>query len=156
MPTYSEPPRAIYIKAKLYACTSVIMAEGASLALALASAIIDRLNPTGVNYLSDCQQLVHFLNSDDLSNPPDWRIKRFTQTFSNHSTSRSSKVFKVHRRLNATADALARQAAEDSITHNHNFEVSCSFQHHVFQCNLLQALQHVGLLDVTIIAARCC
>ena len=87
---------AVYIKAKLEACTSVIMAEAAS--LALASAIIDRLNLSGANYLSDCEQLVQFLNSDDLSNPPDWRIKHFTQSFSNHSRSRSSKLYKIHRR----------------------------------------------------------
>ena len=119
-----QPAQAIYIKAKHVACTSVLMAEAAS--LALASAIIDRLNLTRVSYLSDCEQLVHFLDSDDLSNPPDWRIKYFTQTFSNHSTSSSSRVYKIHRRLNTTADALAGQAAEDSTIHNHNLELSCS------------------------------
>jgi hypothetical protein len=45
------------------------MAEAAS--LALASVVIDMLNLNGVNYLSDCEQLVHFLNKDDLSNRPD-------------------------------------------------------------------------------------
>ena len=44
-----QPPQAIYIRAKLDACTSVIMAEAAS--LALASAIINKLNLSGVNYL---------------------------------------------------------------------------------------------------------
>ena len=44
------------------------MVEAAS--LAIASVIIDRLNLIGVNYLSDYEPLVHFLNSDDLSNPP--------------------------------------------------------------------------------------
>ena len=126
-----QPAQAIYIKAKHVACTSVLMAEAAS--LALASAIIDRLNLTRVSYLSDCEQLVHFLNSDDLSNPPDWRIRYFTQTFSNHSRSSSSRVYKIHRRLNTTADALARQATEDSAIHSHNLELSCSFEHHVFQ-----------------------
>ena len=38
-----QPAQAIYIKAKLDACTSVIMAEAAS--LALASAIIDQAQP---------------------------------------------------------------------------------------------------------------
>jgi ribonuclease HI len=74
-----QPTQAMYIKAKLHACTSVIMAEAA--ALALASVIIDKLNITGVNFLSDSEQLVHFLNKEDLSNPPDWRIKPFTQLF---------------------------------------------------------------------------
>jgi hypothetical protein len=63
-----QPIQAIYVQAKLEATTSVIMAEAAS--LALASAIIAQLNLTAINYLSDCEQLVHFLNSEDLSNPP--------------------------------------------------------------------------------------
>jgi hypothetical protein len=79
-----QPTQAMYIKAKLHACTSVIMAEATT--LTLASVIIDKLNITGVNFLSDSEQLVHFLNKEDLSNPPDWRIKPFTQLFSNHAT----------------------------------------------------------------------
>jgi len=132
----------------------VIMAEAAS--LALASAIIDKLNLSGINYLSDCDQLVQFLNADELSNPPDWRIKHFTQAFSNHSRGRSSKLYKIQRRLNTTADSLARQAAVPSHDLQQNLEFSCTFEHHVLQCNLFSALQDVGLQDVTIIAARCC
>jgi hypothetical protein len=52
------------------------MAEAA--ALALASVMAHKLNITGINYLFDSEQLVHFLNKEDLSNPPDWRIKHFT------------------------------------------------------------------------------
>jgi hypothetical protein len=66
----------MYIKAKLHAYTLVLMAKAA--ALALASAITHKLNITGTNFLSDSEQLVHFLNKDDLSNPPDWWIKPFT------------------------------------------------------------------------------
>jgi hypothetical protein len=149
-----QTPKAIHIKAKLQECTSVIMAEAAS--LALAAAIINNLNLTEVNYLSDCEQLVHFLNKDDLSNPPDWRIKHFTQLFSNHSAEGSTKLYKVHRRLNITAHTLARQAAQDPYIQNDHFQFSCSFDHHVNQCGLLQALQAVSITDVTITAARCC
>ncbi|XP_066323836.1 AUGMIN subunit 1-like [Miscanthus floridulus] len=60
------------------------MAEAAS--LAIASLVTHSLNINYCNYLSDCEQLVHFLNMADLSNPPDWRIKPFSQIFSNHST----------------------------------------------------------------------
>jgi hypothetical protein len=52
------------------------MAEVASLPLAFA--LCCSLNFLGVNFLSDCEQLVHLLNSDDLANPPDWRIKYYT------------------------------------------------------------------------------
>jgi hypothetical protein len=91
---------------------SVIMAEAAS--LALASAVCHNLNLSGVNFFSDCEQLVHFLNKNDISNPPDWRIKYFTQTFFNNTRSRSSTIFKVNRHLTTTADAMARQAAQHS------------------------------------------
>jgi hypothetical protein len=59
----------IHIKATLQNCTSVLMAEAAS--LALASSIIKALNIANCRYFSDCQQLVQFLNMQDLSNPPD-------------------------------------------------------------------------------------
>jgi hypothetical protein len=62
-----QPAQAIYIKARLHACSLVNMAEVAS--LALASAISHSLNLSGVNFLSDCEQLVHFLSKDDISNP---------------------------------------------------------------------------------------
>jgi hypothetical protein len=89
-----QPTEAIYIRAHLQACTSVIMAKAAS--LALASMLLDRLNLSGVNFLSDSEQLVHFLNKDDLSNPLDWRIKPYTQQFYNHALTRSSKIYKIH------------------------------------------------------------
>jgi hypothetical protein len=79
---------AIYIKARLHNCSSVIMAEAA--ALALGSAICFFLNLTGVNFLSDSQQLVHFFNNSDLANPPDWRNKYFTQSFVNFTSGRCS------------------------------------------------------------------
>jgi hypothetical protein len=149
-----RPTQAIYIKAKLAGCTSVLMAEAAS--LAFASTVIDRLNLNSVNYLSDCEQLAHFLNEADHSNPPDWRIKHFTQMFSNNTRSNESKIFKINRHLNTTADALARQAVEDSTTQYTNLESSYSYERHVHQCTLLRALQSVDLNDVTILATRCC
>ena len=70
--------------------------------------------------------------------------------------SQESKIFKINRRLNTTADALAPQALQHSATQNNNLELSCSYEHHVFQCTLTQALQSVDLNVVTILAARCC
>jgi hypothetical protein len=62
---------------------SVLLAEAA--ALALAATVNDRLSFNNTNYFSDCQELVQFLNAADQSNPPDWKIKYFTQLFANLS-----------------------------------------------------------------------
>lgn len=136
-------PQAIYIKAKLHGCTSVLMAEAA--ALALASVVTNKFNLTGVTFLSDNEQLVHFLNKEDLSNPPDWRIKPFTQLFSNYSDSRSSKVSKIHCGLNTTAHTLARQAYRDPSAQDNSLVFNCSSEHHVPQCSWILALQDVHL-----------
>lgn len=105
---------AIYIKAKLHACTSVLMAEAA--ALALASQVAHKLQITGINYLSDSEQLVHFLNKQDLTNPPDWWIKPYTQLYSNNTISASATIYKIHRSLNTTAHNLATQAFQNLST----------------------------------------
>lgn len=144
---------AIYIKAKLQACTSVLMAE--AVALALAAVIVQKLNITGINFLSDSEQLVHFLHKEDLANPPDWRIKPFTQLHSNLAVSSSARSYKIHRSLNTTAHSLARQAFTENNTQG-NVELSCSSEHHVPQCSYLQALLDVKLHDVLIVAACCC
>jgi len=150
----AQPTQTIYIHAKLAECTSVLMAEAVS--LAFAATVAETLNLSNINFLSDCQQLVHFLNAADQSNPPDWRIKPFTQMFSNYARSRESKIFKIKRQLNTTADALARQALSVSASQYSSLEPTCSYEHHVLQCSLLQALQAVDLDNVTIISARCC
>ena len=53
--------------------TLVLISEAAALALAVT--VTDRLQLNHINFLSDSQQLVQFLNSSDHSNPLDWRIK---------------------------------------------------------------------------------
>lgn len=149
-----QHPQALYITATLHACTSVIMVEAAG--LALASVITTNLNLAGVNFLSDSEQLVSFLNQQEHSNPPDWQIKPLMQIFINNATARASKIYKIHRTLNNTADSLAWQALQAATQANHMIQFSWSDENHVPQCHWLQALQHVGLTDVTISAARCC
>jgi hypothetical protein len=127
------------------------MAEAAS--LALAASVIHRLNINGCNFLSDCEQLMHFLNMTDRSTPPDWRIKPFTQSFHNHSRTISSRVFKISKNHNITTDALARQALNSQAS---DLETLCSYEHRLSQCSVIQALQSVELTDVTILVARCC
>ena len=87
---------------------SVLMAEAA--ALALAATVNDRLNFNNTSFLSDCPQLLQFFNAADHSNPPDRKIKFFTQLFVNHSQSRGSHIYKISRTLNRTAYSLAKQA----------------------------------------------
>lgn len=147
----AQPTQTIYIRARMVDCSSVLMAEAAS--LALAALVINTLNITSCNYLSDCEQLVHFLNMGDLSNPPDWRIKPFTQIFHNNSRNREPRIFKISRSHNITADALACQA---HITPNSYLQTSCTYEHCLPLCSVLQALQSVDLRDVTILAASCC
>jgi ribonuclease HI len=135
-------------------CSSVLMAEAAAIALAID--VAQCMNLTNISFLSDCQQLVHFLNAADHSNPPDWRIKHFTQLFSNHSRSREFKIFKINRHLNTMADALARQALSHLVSQGNHFESSYSYEHQDHQCSLLQALENVSLTNVMLLSARCC
>jgi hypothetical protein len=127
------------------------MAEAA--ALALASSITQAMQIHNCNFLSDCQQLVHFLNKPHLSNPPDWRIKPFTQHFANNANHTSSRLFKINRNLNSTADGLARQALASQALdfHSHCSNVQCG----PF-CSVMHALLFVDLPCVNIIVASCC
>jgi len=103
--TQVHPPQNVYIKTAMKDSTLVLMAEAAALALAVT--VTDRLQLNHINFLSDSQQLVQFLNSSDHSNPPDWRIKPFTQII---TQGRSTSIgVKVSRNMNHTADLLARQ-----------------------------------------------
>jgi hypothetical protein len=82
------------------------MAEAAALALAVV--LNSKLNFNNTCFLSDCQQLVHFLNGADQNHPPDWRIKPFTQLFRNHANQGHANIYKINRNLNSTSDTLAR------------------------------------------------
>ena len=68
----------------------------------------------------------------------DWRIEPFTQIFNNNATARVSKVYKVHRRLNATVDSsLLGRHYRKSAQHVQMLEFSCSNLNHVPQCHWL-------------------
>lgn len=60
--------------------------------------------------ISDNQQLVNFINGNDHDNPSQWEIKPFTQRFVNNTSSNNARIFKIHRKLNTTAHALATEA----------------------------------------------
>jgi len=127
--------QSIHIQARLQCCTSVLMVEVA--ALALSAMITSMLNITGCTFLSDYQQLVHFINSLDHSNPPDWRIKPFTQIFSNSNQDYSSRLCKISKNLNHLADSLAHQALSSTSL---ELRTSCSIQFDSEQCFASQAL----------------
>jgi hypothetical protein len=90
------------------ATTSVLMAEAA--ALALVATITNIFGLQQVSFLSDNQQLVYFLNAPDQANPPDRRIKYYTQIFINLSTSGGNRIHRIKRDQNYTADTLAKQS----------------------------------------------
>jgi hypothetical protein len=94
----TQSTQTIFIKAQLAGVQSVLMAEAA--ALALAAQVIDSLHYDNTTFLSDCQQLVLFLNQQDQSHTPDWRIKYYTQSFTNSSAPRRAKILKINRNLN--------------------------------------------------------
>jgi hypothetical protein len=64
--TQVNPTQTIYIKAKMTRATSVLMAEAA--AIALAAIVTDWQHLQHINFLSDNQYLVHFLNAEDQAN----------------------------------------------------------------------------------------
>jgi hypothetical protein len=148
--TQVQPAQTIYIKAKISGVHSVLMAEAA--ALALAAALNEAFTFNNTTFLSDCQQLVDFLNQNDHTHPLDWRIKSFTQIFDNCSAQRHAQIFKINRNLNSTADSLARQALSAS---GSSFEPACSYLHHLHQCPLPVAVSSVNMQAVTILSASC-
>lgn len=81
--THAAQTRMVFLQAALTSTTSVLMAEAA--ALDLAAKMVSLLNIQWPSYLTDNQQLVTFFNGSDLSTPPDWAIKPFTQSFINRN-----------------------------------------------------------------------
>jgi len=101
-----QPLQAIYVKAQLHNCQSVLMGEAA--ALALGATIVRALQIQSCNFLLDSQQLVHFLHQEQQQNPSQWRIKPFTQVYSNIAASLQTQLFKINRTQNTTTDTLAK------------------------------------------------
>jgi ribonuclease HI len=123
--TEAQPTQTVYIKATLQECSLVLMTEAAGLALAVQ--ITQLMELTNITFLSDCQQLVQFLNASDHTNPPDWRIKHFTQLYCNLAQNRNLRIFKISRTLNTTADTLARQALSNTGHQGSGIVSQCSF-----------------------------
>jgi len=146
--------QTIYIKAIMKDTTFVLMAE--AVALALATTITNLLGLQQVSFLSDNQQLVHFLNAPNQANPPDRRIKYYTQTFANLSTVVVNRIHRIKRDQNCMADTLARQSfIQMQSSSSSTFICTYSHAEHV-QCSLREALLPIALHSVSILTASCC
>jgi ribonuclease HI len=131
----------------------VLMAESAALALAIS--LCRNMNLEPVQFYSDSQLLVDCLNGPDPSNPPDWRIKPFTQ-FVQTSLINSYQVFKIPRAQNLMADSLARRALHSLLSFQPSSLLVCTNPAHCQGCPLTYALRIVSINSVLILAASCC
>jgi len=134
--------------------TSVLMAESA--AMLLATVLLHSLDLQDSTLLSHNQQLVHFLNGADHSNPPDWTIKPYTQIIYSLLAATTSSIRKIRRSQNQMADLLARQAL--TVYHANHINISrvCTNPQHVQECPVLVALQSVTINSVMVLTASCC
>jgi hypothetical protein len=81
-----------------------------------AASISSLLQAEEVSFLTDSQILVNYFNGPDLSSPPHWEAKPFTQRFINSVANKRIPVLKVQRSMNTTAHTLASQALKHSGT----------------------------------------
>jgi hypothetical protein len=86
--------------------TSVIMAESAVLALAICLWRQLQIGLQNINFFTNNQLLVNCINGEHPSDPPDWRIKPYTQSIV-ASLQDSYKVLKISRNQNHMAHSLA-------------------------------------------------
>jgi hypothetical protein len=149
-----SPGNKLYIKAIINNASSVIMAEAGALALAARVAV--NMGYTNVSFFSDCRQLVQFLSSQDHSNPPEWRMKNFTQEYDTSSVTIHSKLYKINRAQNLEADSLARLAVSLASTVHQPSSLDCSYGAHETRCPMFQALTSVTMHSVWLLAASCC
>jgi len=146
---------SVFIKTTMQESYSVIMAESA--AMALVSDILNQLQCRNTTILSDNQQLVYFLNGVNLSNPPDWRIKPFTQFTANLLSGTSSQVHRIKRNQNQMADSLAKQTLQALTTNQPAYTGTCTNSSHGNNdCPVLRAINDVTINSVMVLSASCC
>jgi ribonuclease HI len=73
--TEIEPSFSLFITTTLQ---EVLMVE--STALALATSFCRKMGLQHINFFTDNQLLANCINGENPSDPPDWRIRTFTQT----------------------------------------------------------------------------
>jgi ribonuclease HI len=152
--TDENPPTSIFIKALLQESSSVLMAE--STTLALATNVLNQIQCRRYTIFSDNQHLVHFLNKSNLSNPPDLRIKPYSQSAANLLANYNTQVRRIKRTQNQMADSLARQAFQAITSNQIQYDFSCSNPSHANDCPLLRAINSVTITFVNVLSALCC
>lgn len=127
-----QPTNTIYIRACLEETHTAISAEAA--VIALATALLNKMDNQQVSFLSDCAQLMASLNLQDNTDPPYWEMKIHTQLFyvSTHNT--RAQVYKIDRNFNCTTNTLARLAFSSPVVQYQDYVPSCSYKHHEHQC----------------------
>jgi len=130
------------------------MAESA--AMAWAAALLNQLQSHQATIFSDNQQVVHFLNGPNLSNPPDWRIKPYIQITVALLSGTNSVVRRIKRTQNQMADSLARQTLCALQTNQIDYSGLCTNLSHGNDCPILRAINDVTINDVMILTALCC
>jgi ribonuclease HI len=130
-----------------------LMAESAALALSVS--LCRNINLEQVHFYSDSQLLVDCLNGPDPSNPPDWRVKPYTQIVQT-SLINSYQVFKIPRTQNMMADSLARRALHRLLSFQPYTPLVCTNPAHCQGCPLTNALRFVSINSAHFLAASCC
>jgi ribonuclease HI len=151
--TEVNPPFSTFIKAFMQDSTSVLMAESAALALALS--LCRKMNLGHTQFYTDSQLLTDCINGPDPSNPPDWRIKPFTQIIQS-STNDLYSVLKIPRTENQMADSLARRTLYSILASQPSLPYLCTNPSHSQGCPLHDALQVVTIHSVMVFASSCC
>ena len=80
------------------------------------------------------RQLINFFNGKDHTNPPQWDIKLFTQSFINIISANEGKIFKIDRKLNIMAHVLASQTYKSTVRTSDEFHATCTNPLHVNSC----------------------
>lgn len=133
-----NPPNFLSFRALATNVSSVIMAE--AIALALASAIASSFNFQRVTFHTDSGILQQFIDSQDHSHPPDWRMKPFTQFFINFASKSGATILKIPRSVNIIADSLAKTALLLADTVHQPSSLTCSYSSHCNLCPLSSSL----------------
>jgi ribonuclease HI len=126
-----------------------------STALALASSLCRKMNLEHMQFYTDSQILSDCINGPGPSNPPDWRIKPFTQLIQ-ASFNVYYLVAKIPRSENQMADSLARRALQSIVSFQPSSPNLCTNPSHSQECLLQNALQFVTINSVMVFAASCC
>jgi hypothetical protein len=129
------------------------MAESA--ALALAASTISKLGYKQVIFFTDNEVLASYFKQAAQEDPPDWRIKPFTESFMKSLAGINFNVSKLDRSQNVMAHYLAHRSFRSPLGHPGKFSISCANGDH-FSCPVMEALHDVSYQMYYPLTALCC